>query len=87
MTQVCARSESRIRIAFDQSLELHSFASSILSATAGAIGEEMAGDMEGRRRRRIDGGCSVRSFACVLGERRLRKTGEGKNEKLNGASA
>lgn len=33
-------SESRIRIAFDQSLELQSFASSIRSATAGAIGEE-----------------------------------------------
>lgn len=61
MTQDCARSESRIRIAFDQSLELQSLASSIRSATAGAIGEEIAGEMDRRR-------LCVKWFACVLGD-------------------
>lgn len=37
MTQVWARRESRIRIAFDHSLELQSLASSILSVTFDAI--------------------------------------------------
>lgn len=38
MTQLWARSESRIRIALDHSLELQSFASSILSVTFDVIG-------------------------------------------------
>lgn len=72
MTQDCARNESRIRIAFDQSLELQSFASSIRSATADAIGEETAGENEAEEE---DGSTAVvrqiaayECFACVLGD-------------------
>lgn len=51
MRQLLESSESRTRIAFDQSLDLHSFASSVLSAIVDAIGEGERAERPADRKR------------------------------------